>query len=69
MKDWTDRLNTSGINGVKPSPRTFSDVVQGQPMLVPTPRQVDDFIRSIPKASRWMCGRCAPLLPWSTARK
>jgi hypothetical protein len=49
MKDWTERLNTPGINGIKPSPRTFSDVVEGQPMLVPTARQVDDFIRSIPR--------------------
>ena len=49
MKDWNDRLNTPGINGTKPSPRTFSDVVEGQPMLVPTARQVDDFIRSIPE--------------------
>ena len=49
MKDWNDRLNTPGINGIKPSPRTFSYVVEGQPMLVPTARQVDDFIRSIPE--------------------
>ena len=49
MKDWNDRLNTPGINGIKPSPRAFSDVIEGQPMLVPTPRQVDDFIRSIPE--------------------
>jgi hypothetical protein len=49
MKDWSDRLNTPGISGIKPSPRAFSDVVEGQPMLVPTARQVDDFIRSIPK--------------------
>ena len=48
MKDWSDRLNTPGINGIKPSPRTFADVVEGQPMLVPTARQVDDFIRTIP---------------------
>jgi hypothetical protein len=49
MKDWTDRLNTPGINGVRPTPRTMSDVVEGQSMLVPTPRQVDDFIRTIPE--------------------
>lgn len=48
MKDWTDRLDTPGINGIKPSPRAFADVVEGQPMLVPTARQVDDFIRTIP---------------------
>ncbi len=49
MKDWTDRLNTPGINGIKPSPRTMADILEGQSMLVPTPRQVDDFIRSIPE--------------------
>ena len=42
MKSWNDRLNTPGINGVKPTPRTVGDVVEGQPMLVPTARQVDD---------------------------
>lgn len=49
MKSWTEKLNTPGINGIKPSPRSFSDVVEGQSMLVPTARQVDDFIRTIPR--------------------
>jgi len=49
MKDWNDRLNTPGTSGIKPSPRSFSDVVEGQPMLVPTARQVDNFIRTIPE--------------------
>src|SRR3954451_4403044 len=49
VKSWNDRLNTPGVNGEKPTPRTMGDVVEGQPMLVPTARQVDDFIRSIPK--------------------
>jgi hypothetical protein len=49
VESWNDRLNTPGINGVKPTPRTIGDVVEGQAMLVPTARQVDDFIRSIPK--------------------
>ena len=48
VKSWNERLNTPGINGVKPTPRTVGDVIEGQPMLVPTARQVDDFIRSIP---------------------
>ncbi|MEP6565612.1 MAG: hypothetical protein ABJB10_10765, partial [Mesorhizobium sp.] len=48
VKSWNDRLNTPGINGVKPTPRTMADVIEGQPMLVPTARQVDDFIRTIP---------------------
>ncbi|MER9233495.1 hypothetical protein NKI56_15555 [Mesorhizobium sp. M0622] len=49
MKSWNDRLNTPGINGIKPSPRAMADVVEGQPMLVPTARQVDAFVRSIPE--------------------
>jgi len=49
VKSWNDRLNTPGMNGIKPSPRSFADIVEGQPMLVPTARQVDDFIRAIPK--------------------
>ena len=49
VKSWNDRLNTPGVHGIKPSPRSFADVVEGQSMLVPTARQVDDFIRSIPE--------------------
>ena len=48
VKSWNDRLNTPGTNGIKPSPRSFADVVEGQIMLVPTARQVDNFIRAIP---------------------
>lgn len=48
MKSWTDKLD-AGQPVVKPSPRTVGDVIEGQTMLVPTARQVDDFIRSIPK--------------------
>lgn len=48
MKSWTDRLD-DGEAVTKPSPRTVGDVVEGQVMLVPTARQVDDFIRSIPR--------------------
>jgi hypothetical protein len=48
MKTWTDRLD-AGQPVVKPSPRTVGDVFEGQAMLVPTARQVDDFIRSIPE--------------------
>ncbi len=51
MKDWTERLNTPGVNGIKPSPRSFADVIEGQPMLVPTARQVDDFMRTIPEGT------------------
>jgi len=67
VKSWNDRLNTPGVNGIKPSPRTFADVVEGQPMLVPTARQVDDFIRSIPEGAE-MDVR-APRSPSSTVPK
>ena len=59
MKDWTDRLNTPGINGIKPSPRDVADIVEGQAMLVPTPRQVDDFIRTIPEGTDMDVARAA----------
>lgn len=48
MKSWTDRLDQPGSYGIRPAPRTMADVIEGQTMLVPTPRQVDDFIRTIP---------------------
>jgi hypothetical protein len=47
MKSWSDRLD-QGSATIKPSPRTVGDIVEGQTMLVPTARQVDDFIRTIP---------------------
>ncbi|MDW6021787.1 hypothetical protein SAZ10_08420 [Mesorhizobium sp. BAC0120] len=51
VKSWTDKLETPEVAKVKPSPRTIGDVVEGQPMLVPTARQVDDFMRTIPSGT------------------
>lgn len=48
MKSWSDKLD-DGTAVIKPSPRNVGDIVEGQSMLVPTARQVDDFIRSIPQ--------------------
>ena len=48
MKDWSQKLNATGEPVLKPAPRTFADVIEGQHMLVPTAQQVDAFIRSIP---------------------
>lgn len=50
-KSWTDRLNAADEPKLKASPRTVGDVVEGQLMLVPTARQVDDFMRSIPEGT------------------
>ncbi|MER9582167.1 hypothetical protein [Mesorhizobium sp. M0276] len=33
MKSWNGRLNTPGISGAKPTPRTMAGAVEGQPML------------------------------------
>ncbi|MCA0011381.1 hypothetical protein LB561_07045 [Mesorhizobium sp. B292B1B] len=49
MKSWTDRLNTPGVNGIKPAPRTVEDGAEDRTILMPTARQVDEFIPSIPK--------------------
>ena len=45
VKSWTDKLNATDEPKLKPSPRTFSDVIEGDSMLVPTARQVDEFMR------------------------
>jgi hypothetical protein len=69
VKSWNDRPNTPGINGIKPSPRSFADVVEGQPMLVPTARQVDDFTARSPAAWTWTCVLCGPRSPSGMVRK
>jgi hypothetical protein len=50
VKTWTDKLD-AGKPEIKPSPRTVGDVVEGQTMLVPTARQVDDFMRTLPEGT------------------
>jgi hypothetical protein len=47
VKNWTDKPSNKDVPQLKPSPRTFSDVVEGHSMLVPTARQVDEFMRGI----------------------
>ena len=44
VKSWTDKLNAADEPKLKPSPRTFSDLIEGDSMLVPTARQVDEFM-------------------------
>ena len=48
VKSWTDKFDNKEVPQLKRSPRTFSDVVEGDLMLVPTARQVDEFMRGIP---------------------
>ena len=51
VKSWTGKLNEADEPKLKPSPRRFSDVVEGHAMLVPTARQVDEFMRGIPSGT------------------
>jgi hypothetical protein len=47
-QSWTDKLNCPKPHVVKPAPIDIAGMKAGQIMLVPTPRMVDDFIRTIP---------------------
>ncbi|MBA8900120.1 hypothetical protein [Phyllobacterium sp. P30BS-XVII] len=49
MKSWAEKLNASGPFEVKPVPVNIAGMKAGEIMLVPTPRLVDDFIRTLPK--------------------
>lgn len=47
-KTWTEKLNAAPRHQVKPAPMDFAGMKKGEIMLVPSPRIVDSFIRSIP---------------------
>jgi hypothetical protein len=49
MKTWTEKLQSSGPHQVKPAPMDIAGMKTGEIMLVPTARQVDEFIRTLPK--------------------
>ena len=48
-KTWKEKLDSGGEAHVGMMTRTISGVPAGGLMLIPTPRQVDTYIRSIPK--------------------
>jgi hypothetical protein len=48
-RTWTDRLNDGRPHEVKRAPIGIAGMKAGQWMLVPTARQIDTFIRSIPR--------------------
>ena len=50
MRDWLQKLY-AGKPQLKRAERRFGDIPEGAMMLVPTARQVDDFMRTIPKGS------------------
>lgn len=48
-KTWTEKFNNGKTPVVAPTNRTISGFPIGSLMLVPTPAQVDDYLRSIPR--------------------
>ena len=50
-KSWAEKLADPKPHEVKPSPNGFADIKAGQMMLLPTPRLLDGFIRTIPKGT------------------
>ena len=50
-KTWTEKLNFPKPHEVKPAPMDIAGMKEGQIMLVPSARIVDDFIRTIPKGA------------------
>jgi hypothetical protein len=50
-KSWQEKLDSGGEAHVGTMTRTISGVPAGGLMLIPTPRQVDNYIRAIPKGT------------------
>ena len=50
-KTWSDKLAGPQPHWLKPVPRDMAGMKQGQLMLIPSARMVDDFIRQIPAGS------------------
>src|SRR5262245_38732326 len=49
MMTWTEKLNDDDRHEVRPAPVNIAGMKAGEMMLVPTARQVDDFIRTLPR--------------------
>ena len=49
MTTWTEKLNADDRHEVKPAPVNIAGMKAGEIMLVPTARQVDAFIRTLPR--------------------
>jgi len=47
-KTWQEKLNNPAPQQIKPVPTDMVGMKQGQMMLIPTPRLIDDFVRSLP---------------------
>jgi hypothetical protein len=50
-KSWIDKLDAAPLPLVKPAPMDFAGMKKGEVMLLPSPRQIEAFMRAIPKGS------------------
>ena len=50
-KTWVEKRDLDKKYQVKINPKKFADIPAGTVMLVPTPKIVDDYVRSIPQGS------------------
>ena len=49
MKNWKEKLNTNKSFVVKKLDKNFSDMKEGENMLIATPKIIDEYINQIPK--------------------
>ena len=49
MKNWKKKLNTNKSFVVKKLDKNFSDMKEGENMLIATPKIIDEYINQIPK--------------------
>ena len=50
-KSWVEKRDTSKQSKVKINAKKFADIPAGTRMLIPTPKIVDNFIKTIPNGS------------------
>lgn len=48
-RSWSEKLTEPGAPVIKPAPVDIAGMRKGQAMLVPTPRLIDAFIRTLPE--------------------
>ena len=50
-KSWAEKRDTSKESQVKINDKKFADIPTGTRMLIPSPKIVDDFVKTIPNGS------------------
>ena len=51
-KNWTEKFEHPKPREVKPAPQDFADIKAGQTMLLPTPGDIADVLRNVPKGKQ-----------------